>query len=154
VNEDALRERILADYRLWEQDYLTRKWLADYVAELLDGRSYASGMPTTTSSAGRTTTHEEHETHIGGSHTETLKVDEVALDLALDNSQSSVIYVDIPGCDDAKAKAMLTGDPPLHVEHDAVRDKWAVRKATDEEVADAKAAAEAEHPKATAAGEA
>ena len=62
----------------------------------------------------------------------------------LDNSQSAVIYVDIPGMDPKQAEAMLTGEPPLHVEHDAVRDKWAVRKATDQEVADAKAAQEAE----------
>jgi hypothetical protein len=114
-------------------------------------------MPTTaqTGSSRSTSTHEE-ETHIGGTHTvdQTIKVDEVALDLALDNSQSSVIYVDIPGCDDARAKAMLLGEPPLHVERDLVREKWAVRKATDEEVAEAKAAAEAEHPKAAAAAEA
>jgi hypothetical protein len=60
----------------------------------------------------------------------------------LDNSQSAVIYVDIPGMDDTQAAAMLTADPPLHVEFDEVRQKWAVRKATDEEVAEAKAAAE------------
>jgi hypothetical protein len=168
----GLRERIQSVYdgddRLWQRDYFGRRWLAifaadatylaDYVEKRLDNRSYPERMPTTTSSAARSTIHQEHEeeTHIGGTHTvdQTIKVDEVALDLALDNSQSSVIYVDIPGCDDAKAKAMLLGEPPLHVERDLVREKWAVRKATDEEVADAKAAAEAEHPKASAAAEA
>ena len=81
-------------------------------------------------------------THVG-SHTEhtTVNADDIAL--TLDNSQSSVIYVDIPGMDDQQAEAMLTGEPALHVEHDAVRDKWAVRKATDDEVATAKAAQEA-----------
>ena len=78
-------------------------------------------------------------THIG-SHTEhtTVNADDIALEL--DNSQSSVIYVDIPGMTDDGTAAMLTGEPPLHVEHDAVRDKWAVRKATAEEVAEAQAA--------------
>jgi hypothetical protein len=81
-------------------------------------------------------------THIG-SHTEhtTVNADDIALEL--DNSQSSVIYVDIPGMTDDGTAAMLTGEPALHVEHDAVRDKWAVRKATAEEVAEAKAAAAA-----------
>ena len=77
-------------------------------------------------------------THVG-SHTEhtTVNADDIALEL--DNSQSSVIYVDIPGCDDKQAAAMLLGKPPLHVEHDAVRNLWAVRKATPEEVAEAEA---------------
>ena len=80
-------------------------------------------------------------THVG-SHTEhtTVNADDIALEL--DNSQSSVIYVDIPGMDDQQAEALLTGEPALHVEHDAVRNLWAVRKATDEEAAEAKAAAQ------------
>ena len=88
-------------------------------------------------------------THVG-SHTEhtTVNADDIALEL--DNSQSSVIYVDIPGMDDQQAEAMLTGEPALHVEHDAVRDRWAVRKATDDEVAAAKAAQEAEKPTTSA----
>ena len=58
----------------------------------------------------------------------------------LASAQSSIIYVDLD-LNDADAAAMLTGDPPLHVEHDDVRGLWAVRKATDDEVAQAKAAA-------------
>ena len=59
----------------------------------------------------------------------------------LANSHSSTIYVDAE-LSDADAAALLSGDPPLHAEHDAVRDKWAIRKATDEEVAEAQAAQE------------
>ena len=59
----------------------------------------------------------------------------------LANSHSSTIYVDAE-LSDADAAALLTADPPIHAEHDAVRDKWAIRKATDEEVEEAKAAAE------------
>ena len=59
----------------------------------------------------------------------------------LANSQSSTIYLDADMSED-DAAALLLGDPPLHAEHDAVRDKWAVRKATDEEVAEAHAAQE------------
>ena len=90
------------------------------------------------SGASRTRTHVE--SHSGGTHTETVNADDISLQL--DNSQSSVIYVDLPGCDDAQAAALLTGEPALHVEHDAVRNLWAVRKATDEEAAEAKAAAQ------------
>jgi hypothetical protein len=62
-----------------------------------------------------------------------------AADLAtqLADSLSTTIYVDIPGLTDIGAAAYLHGDPPLHVEHDAVRDLWAVRLATPEEVAEA-----------------
>ena len=60
----------------------------------------------------------------------------VALAEALATSQSSTIYVDLDITDSAAA-AMLHADPPLHVEHDAVRDMWAVRRATDDEVAEA-----------------
>jgi hypothetical protein len=60
----------------------------------------------------------------------------------LAESQSATIYVEVEGLDDAGAAALISGDPPLHVEKDLVRDLWAVRKATDEEVAEAAAAAE------------
>jgi|SRR6516162_2770646 len=90
-------------------------------------------MPTTTKSGTSTTT-------------TTTPSSPSAQDLAdqLATSQSSTIYVDAPEMTDDAAATLLLGDPPLHVEHDAVRDKWAVRKATDQEVADAKAAEEAE----------
>ena len=91
-------------------------------------------MPTTTGSRQSTSV------QTGGSQTQTINAEDLALQL--DNSQSSVIYVDLPGCDDAQAAALLTGEPALHVEHDAVRNLWAVRKATDEEAAEAKAAAQ------------
>ena len=98
----------------------------------LDWRGMTTGM----SGASRARTHVE--SHSGGTHTETVNADDISLQL--DNSQSSVIYIDIPGMTDEGTAAMLTGEPPLHVEHDAVRDKWAVRKATAEEVAEAQAA--------------
>jgi len=56
-------------------------------------------------------------------------------------SGSTTVYVDLPALTDTVAAAMLTGDPALHIEKDVVRDKWAVRKATVEEVAEAIAAA-------------
>jgi hypothetical protein len=96
-------------------------------------------MATTTSSSSPTST-------ASTSPTATPKapaVDTKALAALLAESQSSTIYIDIEGLDDAGAAAMLSGDPPLHVEKDLVRDKWAVRKATPEEVEAAKAAAEA-----------
>jgi hypothetical protein len=52
-------------------------------------------------------------------------------------SQSATIYVDLPDLDDAGAAAMLSADPPLHVEKDAVRDLWAVRAATQSEIDEA-----------------
>ena|SRR5215831_19313250 len=57
----------------------------------------------------------------------------------LDESHSATIFVDLD-LNDADAKAMLTADPPLHVEHDDVRGLWAVRRATEDEAAAAKAA--------------
>lgn len=69
----------------------------------------------------------------------TINVGEIKVQL--DDAQSSTIYIDIPGCDDeAAAGALAEG---LHIEHDLVRDKWAVRRATAEEQAEAEAAAEA-----------
>jgi|SRR5215469_990957 len=57
----------------------------------------------------------------------------------LANSQSATVYVDAE-LNDKDAASLLLGDPPLHAEFDQVRQQWAVRKATDDEVADAKAA--------------
>ena len=91
-------------------------------------------MPTQTTTGSRQST----EVHTGGT-TQTQTINAEDLSLQLDNSPSSVIYVDIPGCDDKQAAALLLGKPPLHVEHDAVRNLWAVRKATPEEVAEAEA---------------
>ncbi|HYX00496.1 MAG TPA: hypothetical protein VE963_00325 [Reyranella sp.] len=54
-------------------------------------------------------------------------------------SQSATIYVDAE-LNDKDAASLLECDPPLHAEHDVVRNQWAIRKATAEEVADAKAA--------------
>ena len=67
-----------------------------------------------------------------------------ATDLAqqLATSQSATIYVDAE-LNEADAAALLTADPPLHVEHDAVRNLWAVRLATADEAEQAKAAAAA-----------
>jgi hypothetical protein len=76
--------------------------------------------------------------------TASTKVDVRAVTEQLAHSESSTIYVDVPG---AQAEAnepqaeVLEGDPALHVVFDEVRQKLAVRKATPEEVADAKAAA-------------
>lgn len=58
-----------------------------------------------------------------------------AKDLAaqLAASQSTTIYVDAD-LNDADAAALLQADPPLHVEYDAVRDKWAIRAASPDEV--------------------
>jgi hypothetical protein len=61
----------------------------------------------------------------------------------LEESDSATIYTEVPGLDEAGAKALLGGDPPLHVEFDQVRQLWAVRLATPEEVAEAQAAATA-----------
>ena len=90
---------------------------------MLDTRSYTRPMPTTPSSSGARSS----------------SITAKDLSVQLDNSQSSVIYVDIPGCTDQQAADYLFEKPPLHVEHDAVRNLWAVRKATPEEVADAEA---------------
>ena len=60
----------------------------------------------------------------------------------LASSQSATVYVDAE-MNDKDAAALLGCDPPLHAEHDAVRNQWAVRKATDEEVAEAQVAATA-----------
>lgn len=57
-------------------------------------------------------------------------------------SQSSTIYVDVE-LTDADAAAMLSAEPPLHVERDAVRNLWAVRAATEDEVLAAAAKATA-----------
>jgi len=69
----------------------------------------------------------------------TINIDDI--NVKLDDAQSSTIYIDIPGCDDAAAAGALAQG--LHIERDLVRDKWAVRKATVEEQAEAEAAAEA-----------
>ena len=57
----------------------------------------------------------------------------------LNNSGSATVYVDISGiCQDT---TVLAGtDPPLHVEFDQVRQLYAVRKASADEVAEAEAA--------------
>jgi hypothetical protein len=57
-------------------------------------------------------------------------------------SDSATIYVEVAGLDAAGAEAMLTADPPLHVEWDHVRQKWAVRNATADEAAEAQASAD------------
>jgi len=134
---DELREAIQAARRITTSQrihaHLTH---ALELVEGLDNRSYDQGMPTTSGSTSRSTSTTDVQT--GGSQTQTINAEDLAVQL--DNSQSSVIYVDLPGCDDKQAAAMLSGDPPLHVEHDAVRGLWAVRHATDDEVADAEAA--------------
>ena len=93
-------------------------------------------MPTTRSSSASSTT----------------TTSSVATELAdlLGNSQSTTIYVDAELTEDAAA-ALLLGDPPLHAEFDQVRGQWAVRKATEDEAAQAKAAADAAASSATPA---
>jgi len=54
----------------------------------------------------------------------------------LNNSGSATIYVDIAGISQ-DVQVLADSDPPLHVEFDQVRQLYAVRKATDEEVAEA-----------------
>src|SRR6516162_7085648 len=66
-------------------------------------------MPTQNTTGSRQST----EVHTGGT-TQTQTINAEDLSLQLDNSPSSVIYVDIPGCDDKQAAAMLLGKPPLH----------------------------------------
>jgi len=65
-----------------------------------------------------------------------------ASDLAeqLDAALTTTIYVDAD-LSDEQAADLLTADPPLKVEFDQVRQQWAVRRATTEEVAEAEAAA-------------
>jgi len=60
----------------------------------------------------------------------------------LNNSGSATIYVDIAGISQ-DVQVLHDADPPLHVEFDQVRQLFAVRKATDEEVADATASSSA-----------
>jgi len=64
-----------------------------------------------------------------------------ASDLAeqLDAALTTTIYVDADLTDD-QAADLLTGDPPLKVEFDQVRQLWSVRRATAEEVAEAEVA--------------
>ena len=45
----------------------------------------------------------------------------------VDDSASTVIWVDIDGLDDAGAAAYATGNPPMDVEWDYVRLQWAVQ---------------------------
>jgi hypothetical protein len=80
------------------------------------------------------------------------KTSTVATELAalLAESQSATLFTDIEGLDDAAAAALLTSEPPLHVERDVVRGLWAVRKATPEEVAEAEASTEAAPAEAVA----
>jgi hypothetical protein len=82
---------------------------------------------------------------VGGSRTQTINAEELAVEL--DNSQSSVIYVDVPDAEDeaeAEPEAVaepqiIAGETPLHVEFDQVRQKLAVRRATEQEVEAAEA---------------
>jgi hypothetical protein len=60
----------------------------------------------------------------------------------LANSQTSTIYVDAD-LNDKDAASLLLGDPPLFVEFDHVRQQWAVRKATEQEVEAAQAGVDA-----------
>src|SRR5215469_4035602 len=69
---------------------------------------------------------------------------DLAQQLAL--SQSATIYADLGDLDQAAADAMLLGKDALKLEHDLVRGLWAVRKASDGEIAEAEAAAEASTP--------
>lgn len=65
-----------------------------------------------------------------------------ALTHQLESSTSTIIYVPLDGGDapsDAELKALMAAG--LHVEHDAVRDALAVRKATEDEIAEASAPA-------------
>jgi hypothetical protein len=70
----------------------------------------------------------------------------------LEASDSATVYTEVPGLDEAGAEALLGADPPLHVEWDAVRGMWAVRLATEDEIAEAAAAAEAEATSAPPSG--
>jgi hypothetical protein len=69
--------------------------------------------------------------------------DAAVLAAKLAESDSATIYTEVPGLDEDGATALLGADPPLHVEFDQVRQLWAVRLATPEEVAEAQAAAAA-----------
>jgi len=69
---------------------------------------------------------------------------DLAQQLAL--SQSATIYADLGDLDQAEADAMLLGKDALKLEHDLVRGLWAVRKASEGEIAEAEAAAEAASP--------
>jgi len=73
----------------------------------------------------------------------------VALAARLENSDSAIVYVDIEGLTDASAPEMLLAEPALHVEFDQVRQQWAVRYATPDEIAEAQAAADEAAPKTT-----
>jgi len=66
-----------------------------------------------------------------------------ALAAQLNNSGSATIYVDIAGISQDTTTIMTDSDPPLHAEFDQVRGLFAVRKATDEELDEAEAAAAA-----------
>ena len=73
----------------------------------------------------------------------------VALAARLENSDSATIYVDIEGLTEASAPEMLLAEPALHVEFDQVRQQWAVRYATVDEVAEAQTAADEGAPKSS-----
>jgi hypothetical protein len=73
----------------------------------------------------------------------------VALAARLETSDSAIVYVDIDGLTEASAPEMLLAEPALHVEFDQVRQQWAVRYATPDEVAEAQAAADEGAPKTT-----
>jgi hypothetical protein len=52
-------------------------------------------------------------------------------------SESATLYTGIPGLDEDDVRpegAVILEEPPLHIEFDQVRQLWAVRKATAEEV--------------------
>jgi len=69
-----------------------------------------------------------------------------ALAAQLNNSGSATIYVDISGISQDTTTILADSDPPLHCEFDQVRQLYAVRAATDDEVADAEAAAASTTP--------
>jgi len=64
----------------------------------------------------------------------------------LNNSGSATIYVDIAGI----SQDTTTVSGGLHISFDEVRQLFAVRKATDEEVAEAEASSSSTAPKTTA----
>jgi len=74
----------------------------------------------------------------------------VALAARLENSDSATVYVDIEGLTDASAQDLLLAEPALHVEFDQVRQLWAVRYATLDEVAEAQATGGEPPPKTAA----
>jgi hypothetical protein len=74
----------------------------------------------------------------------------VALAARLETSDSATVYVDIDGMTQAGADELLLAEPALHAEFDEVRQQWAIRYATDDEVAQAQAAADESAPKSAA----